>query len=231
MSLTPQNRQEEWYQQMINASTGNYLPSVTSADAGEVLTVANDGSWEVAEVPTELPSVTGTDQGKVLTVDAQGTWEAASVPRELPSVSGTDENKVLTVDSQGEWVASTVPTELPTVTSSDKGKYLYADSTTGDLEWATIATGSFIVGVTVTTVEENDTYTCNKTADEIMTAYADGYSVLFRTNGDIEGDYLLNSLASASYSGTTGYVFVAGNMQLTAATANDYPTSSDGGIK
>lgn len=76
MALTPWNRQEEWYQQMINASTGNYLPSISAQDAGKVMTVESDGSWGVENVPTELPSVSGTDDGKVLTVNNSGVWVA-----------------------------------------------------------------------------------------------------------------------------------------------------------
>lgn len=124
MSLNPPyptNRQEEWYQEMINASTGNYLPSIDNTDAGKVLTVANDGSWEVADVPTELPSVTSSD-----------------------------ENKVLTVDSHGDWVAEDVPTELPSVASADKGKYLHANESTGNLEWATAGGGGGVINVSVT---------------------------------------------------------------------------------
>ena len=76
MALQPEHRQEEWYQQMINAATGKYLPSITSQDAGKVMTVESDGSWGVENVPTELPSVSGTDEGKVLTVNNSGVWVA-----------------------------------------------------------------------------------------------------------------------------------------------------------
>ena len=124
MSLNPPyptNRQEEWYQEMINASTGNYLPSIDNTDAGKVLTVANDGSWEVAEVPTELPSVTSSD-----------------------------ENKVLTVDSHGDWVVEDVPTELPSVESGDKDKYLHTNSSTGSLEWSSVSSGGSAFMITDT---------------------------------------------------------------------------------
>ena len=77
MALQPEHRQEEWYQQMINAATGKYLPSITSQDAGKVMTVESDGSWGVENVPTELPSVSGTDEGKVLTVNNSGVWGAS----------------------------------------------------------------------------------------------------------------------------------------------------------
>lgn len=106
MALTPVNRQEEWYQQMINASTGNYLPTISQQDAGKVMTVENDGSWGVENVPSDLPAVSASDKDKYLHTNAStGDVEWSPAPTELPSVSGTDEGKVLTVNNSGVWVA------------------------------------------------------------------------------------------------------------------------------
>lgn len=39
-----------------------------SADAGKVPTVKNDGTYELAAIPSELPAIGNDDAGKVLTV-------------------------------------------------------------------------------------------------------------------------------------------------------------------
>ena len=107
MALTPWNRQEEWYQQMINASTGNYLPSISSQDAGKVMTVESDGSWGVENVPAELPSVTSADETKVLTVDSNGDWVAADAPSGLPSTTSASAGDVLSLNNDKEAVWTT----------------------------------------------------------------------------------------------------------------------------
>jgi hypothetical protein len=81
-TLTPRYRQEDWYQAIIDAISsggGSDLPPITPQDEGKVLTVDDNGEWEVANVPTELPSVTSTDNGKFLCV-SNGEWAAVTVP-------------------------------------------------------------------------------------------------------------------------------------------------------
>lgn len=91
---------------MINAATGKYLPSITSQDAGKVMTVESDGSWGVENVPTELPAVETTDKDKYLHTNAStGAVEWADAPNELPAVAAVDEGKVLTVNNSGVWGA------------------------------------------------------------------------------------------------------------------------------
>lgn len=126
MALTPVNRQEEWYQQMINASTGNYLPTISQQDAGKVMTVENDGSWGVENVPQELPAVETTDKDKYLHTNAStGAVEWSAVEDELPTVTSSDKDKYLhTNDSTGALEWADAPDELPAVTDVDEGKVL-----------------------------------------------------------------------------------------------------------
>lgn len=69
MALTPWNRQEEWYQAMIDAAGSGGLPPVTSADDGKVLT-ANSGVW-VAASPSGGGVLVVTDTAGTL----DKTWQ------------------------------------------------------------------------------------------------------------------------------------------------------------
>lgn len=78
------------------------LPVVTQADAGDVLTVGEDGKWTNEEPAKELPTVTSEDAGDVLTVNAAGAWTNAEPTKELPSVTASDNGSVLSVIG-GAW--------------------------------------------------------------------------------------------------------------------------------
>lgn len=78
------------------------LPVVTQADAGDVLTVGEDGKWTNEEPAKELPTVTSEDEGDVLTVNAEGEWTNAEPAKELPSVTASDNGSVLSV-VDGAW--------------------------------------------------------------------------------------------------------------------------------
>lgn len=78
------------------------LPVVTQADAGDVLTVGEDGKWTNAEPTKELPTVTTEDAGDVLTVNAEGKWTNEEPAKELPTVTASDNGSVLSV-VDGAW--------------------------------------------------------------------------------------------------------------------------------
>lgn len=72
MSLTPVNRQEEWYQEIIDTigggGSGSSLPEVTSADNGKVLEVVN-GEW--SKSPDQIP-ITGREVENTLYTETLG---------------------------------------------------------------------------------------------------------------------------------------------------------------
>ena len=185
MALTPWNRQEEWYQQMINASTGNYLPSISAQDAGKVMTVESDGSWGVENVPTELPAVETTDKDKYLHTNAStGAVEWADAPNELPSVAAVDEGKVLTVNNSGVWVAANPSSgggdveyvKFDISYDEDLGDYVTTcDHTFTEVKAASVAGKELIAYINVATDEGQSTNYI-----EAMTYTHDDSSEVFR---------------------------------------------------
>ena len=63
----------------VYLDTIEHLPNVSSADAGKVLTVSNNGAWESDNIPSELPTVTSADDGSVLGV-VNGEWDKIVPP-------------------------------------------------------------------------------------------------------------------------------------------------------
>jgi len=55
-----------------------------------------------------LPSVAAEDAGKVLTVDEEGNWNVKTLDLTLPNITSADAGKVLIVDSSGDVVAHTL---------------------------------------------------------------------------------------------------------------------------
>ena len=52
----------------------------SSADAGKVPTVKNDGTYELAAIPSELPAIGAGDAGKFLGVSEELNAEWATLP-------------------------------------------------------------------------------------------------------------------------------------------------------
>ena len=138
MDLTPWNRQEEWYQQMINASTGNYLPSISAQDAGKVMTVESDGSWGVENVPTELPSVSGTDEGKVLTVNNSGVWGAEFLDRNVLIIEPVGGKSPYSASEIDEIAKAGVFVVLINVYNNISKVYVYTGLTNGNAYFSRI---------------------------------------------------------------------------------------------
>ncbi len=70
------------------------LPVVTQADAGDVLTVGEDGKWKNEEPVKELPAVTASDNGFLMQV-IDGAWAKSTAKLEVR------QNESLTLDANG----------------------------------------------------------------------------------------------------------------------------------
>ena len=76
--LTPWNRQEEWYNEIIDSAKSGGIPAIQSGDEGKVLTVGQAGAPEWDNVPSDLPAVSSADNGKFLCV-VDGAWAVVDI--------------------------------------------------------------------------------------------------------------------------------------------------------
>lgn len=141
MSLTPWNRQEEWYQAMIDAAGSGGLPEVTSADEGKVLAVNSNGEWDAESnlfVVTKT-NVGGADKTFQEILDAynagksvvlnynSNTYMLSDVAEGMISFTRCVQNTSViykaAISSSNNFYANGASL-LPPVTASDNGKVL-----------------------------------------------------------------------------------------------------------
>lgn len=88
--------------------TAGRLPSVTSEDNGDILSVVA-GEWANTELPKELPTVTSVDAGKVLSVNSLGEWAASDSG--IPF--STSEVKIGEMDGNGVYQRTFNVSDIP----------------------------------------------------------------------------------------------------------------------
>lgn len=216
MSLTPWNRQEEWYQEMIDAigeGGGSGLPEVTSADNGKVLTVEN-GAWTadsnlfvvtlsgspLKSDKTYAEIVAAVDEGRTVIAEHGSTlfqfagYNSNEVDFVKFTANGTTVMKraVLKSGRVDSFNTATVPTPF----AADNGSELIVKNGAWEKQQK-----KFIV--TLTPTAQDYSGTMDKTVAEIDAAYKAGRQVVFHLLANASQWYEMDSTERGGDSSTT----------------------------
>ena len=202
MSLTPWNRQEEWYQAMIDAAGSGSLPEVTSADEGKVLAVNSNGEWD-AESNLFVVTVTlnqsytnvadktyneilaAVDAGKEVVCDRSGarfSYSGYSNGTISFTQDGTSQSTIIRITS-ANIVSVGFDYFLPQVSQTDAGKVL-AVNNSGVWGAQNPIGKPFVVTLTPTAADYSGTM--DKTVAEINEAYEAGQQIVFSLGYGVE---------------------------------------------
>ena len=124
---------------MGGSGGGSSLPSVSSTDNGDVLTVVN-GAWDKA-APSGLPAVTSADNGKGLSVQ-NGAWA-------VDAYAGWD--AVIKVYSDGyDWTVTAVKGDYATVVAKMQAGqpvmiYFYGHFPEAECKWINYSTNTALI--------------------------------------------------------------------------------------
>lgn len=115
------------------------LPVVTQADAGDVLTVGEDGKWTNAEPAKELPTVTASDNGTLLGV-VDGAW-AKGLKIKKKTVSYTVDNATTNSFSPNIFEGDDVKNKCIIGINVPENFYILANSSNAEITFSYLGYG------------------------------------------------------------------------------------------